>query len=60
VLPYQKVGRNASRNLTRIGPQLRQLIQRTFPLIDAASALTKANMRHARGKIILKVRDEPK
>src|SRR5262249_13235332 len=57
-LPYEKVGRNASRNLRRVGPQVRQRIQRAFRLTDAASALIKATTRHARDKIVLKVPEE--
>jgi NADPH:quinone reductase-like Zn-dependent oxidoreductase len=36
------------------------VVSETFPLADAAKALAKADTRHARGKIVLKVRDEPK
>jgi NADPH:quinone reductase-like Zn-dependent oxidoreductase len=36
------------------------VISETFPLADAAKALAKADTGHARGKIVLKVRDEPK
>src|SRR5207248_5832254 len=37
--------------------KIKVVISETFPLADAATALTKANTRHARGKIVLKVRD---
>ena len=40
--------------------KLKVVISETFPLVDAAKALAKADTRHARGKIVLKVRDEPK
>jgi NADPH:quinone reductase-like Zn-dependent oxidoreductase len=40
--------------------KIKVVVSETFPLADAATALTKANTRHARGKIVLKVRDEPK
>jgi NADPH:quinone reductase-like Zn-dependent oxidoreductase len=40
--------------------EIKVVVSETFPLADAATALTKANTRHARGKIVLKVRDEPK
>jgi NADPH:quinone reductase-like Zn-dependent oxidoreductase len=36
------------------------VVSETFPLADAAKALAKADTGHARGKIVLKVRDEPK
>ncbi len=36
------------------------VISETFPLVEAAKAETKADTGHARGKIVLKVRDEPK
>ncbi|HEY2713048.1 MAG TPA: zinc-binding dehydrogenase, partial [Chthoniobacterales bacterium] len=39
--------------------KIKVVISETFPLADAATALTKANTGHARGKIVLKVRDEP-
>jgi NADPH:quinone reductase-like Zn-dependent oxidoreductase len=40
--------------------KLRVVVSETFPLADAAKAMAKADTRHARGKIVLKVRDEPK
>lgn len=40
--------------------KIKVVISETFPLADAAKALEKADTRHARGKIVLKVRDEPK
>lgn len=42
------------------GKKIKVFVSDTFPLADAAKALTKADTRHARGKIVLKVRDEPK
>src|SRR5438874_3490263 len=40
--------------------KIKVVVSETFPLADAAKALAKADTRHARGKIVLKVRDEPK
>jgi len=40
--------------------KIKVVVSETFPLPDAAKALQKADTRHARGKIVLKVRDEPK
>jgi NADPH:quinone reductase-like Zn-dependent oxidoreductase len=40
--------------------KVKVFIEQTFPLADAASAEAKADTGHARGKIVLKVRDEPK
>jgi NADPH:quinone reductase-like Zn-dependent oxidoreductase len=40
--------------------QIKVFIEQTFPLADAASAEAKADTGHARGKIVLKVRDEAK
>jgi NADPH:quinone reductase-like Zn-dependent oxidoreductase len=40
--------------------KIKVVVSETFPLTDAAKALEKADTRHARGKIVLKVRDEPK
>jgi NADPH:quinone reductase-like Zn-dependent oxidoreductase len=40
--------------------KIKVVVSETFPLADAAKALQKADTRHARGKIVLKVRDEPK
>jgi NADPH:quinone reductase-like Zn-dependent oxidoreductase len=40
--------------------KLKVVVSETFPLADAAKALAKADTGHARGKIVLKVRDEPK
>jgi NADPH:quinone reductase-like Zn-dependent oxidoreductase len=36
------------------------IVSETFPLADASKAEAKADTGHARGKIVLKVRDEPK
>jgi NADPH:quinone reductase-like Zn-dependent oxidoreductase len=40
--------------------KIKVVVSETFPLADAAKALAKAATGHARGKIVLKVRDEPK
>jgi NADPH:quinone reductase-like Zn-dependent oxidoreductase len=40
--------------------KIKVVVSDTFPLADAAKAETKADTGHARGKIVLKVRDEPK
>jgi NADPH:quinone reductase-like Zn-dependent oxidoreductase len=40
--------------------KIKVIVSETFPLADAAKALAKADTGHARGKIVLKVRDEPK
>jgi len=40
--------------------KIKVFVSETFPLADAAKALTKADTGHARGKIVLKVREEPK
>ena len=40
--------------------KIKVVVSETFPLAEAASALAKADTRHARGKIVLKVRDEPR
>ena len=39
--------------------KIKVVVSETFPLADAAKAQTKADTGHARGKIVLKVRDEP-
>jgi NADPH:quinone reductase-like Zn-dependent oxidoreductase len=39
--------------------KIKVVVSQTFPLADAAKAQTKAETGHARGKIVLKVRDEP-
>jgi NADPH:quinone reductase-like Zn-dependent oxidoreductase len=39
--------------------KIKVIVSETFPLADATKAQTKANTGHARGKIVLKVRDEP-
>ena len=39
--------------------KIKVVVSETLPLADAAKALAKANTGHARGKIVLKVRDEP-
>ena len=40
--------------------KIKVVVSEIFPLADAAKALAKADTRHARGKIVLNVRDEPK
>ena len=40
--------------------KIKVIISETFPLADAAKAEAKADTGHARGKIVLKVADEPK
>ena len=40
--------------------KIKVVVSETFPLSDAAKALAKADTGHARGKIVLKVRDDPK
>ena len=40
--------------------KIRVIVSQTFPLSDAAKAEAEADKGHTRGKIVLKVRDEPK
>jgi NADPH:quinone reductase-like Zn-dependent oxidoreductase len=40
--------------------KLKVIVSQTFSLADAAKAQAQANTGHARGKIVLKVADEPK
>ena len=40
--------------------RIKVIVSETFPLTDAARALAKADTGHARGKIVLQIRDEPK
>ena len=40
--------------------KIKVVVSDSFPLSDAAKAEAKADTGHARGKIVLKVRDEPK
>ena len=40
--------------------KIKVVVSETFPLADASKAQAKADMGHTRGKIVLKVRDEPK
>jgi len=40
--------------------KIKVIVSETFPLADADKAEAKADTGHARGKIVLKVRDEPK
>jgi NADPH:quinone reductase-like Zn-dependent oxidoreductase len=42
------------------GKKIKVILSDIFPLADAAKAQTKAETGHARGKIVLKIRDEPK
>jgi NADPH:quinone reductase-like Zn-dependent oxidoreductase len=39
--------------------KIKVVVSQTFPLVDATEAQAKADTGHARGKIVLKVRDEP-
>ena len=39
--------------------KIKVVVSQTFPLADAAKAQTIAGTGHARGKIVLKIRDEP-
>jgi NADPH:quinone reductase-like Zn-dependent oxidoreductase len=40
--------------------KIKVIVSETFPLADASKAQAKADLGHTRGKIVLKVRDEPK
>ena len=40
--------------------KIKVVVSEIFPLVDAATALAKADTGHARGKIVLKIRDELK
>ena len=40
--------------------RIKLVVSEIFPLADAAEALAKADTGHARGKIVLQIRDEPK
>jgi NADPH:quinone reductase-like Zn-dependent oxidoreductase len=40
--------------------KVKVVVSETFPLAEAAEALVKADTGHARGKIVLKIRDESK
>jgi NADPH:quinone reductase-like Zn-dependent oxidoreductase len=40
--------------------KIKVIVSETFPLADASKAEAKADTGHARGKIVLKVRDEPR
>ena len=40
--------------------KIKVVVSETFPLADAAKALAKADTSHARGKIVLNIRAEPK
>ncbi len=56
---------NNGNELAQIGKlidekKIKVFVSETFPLADAAKAEAKADLGHTRGKIVLKVRDEPK
>ena len=60
-----EVVQNNGDELTQIGKlidegKIKVVVSETFPLADASKAQAKADMGHTRGKIVLKVRDEPK
>jgi NADPH:quinone reductase-like Zn-dependent oxidoreductase len=40
--------------------KIKVFVSETFPLADADKAEAKADAGHARGKVVLKIRDEPK
>ena len=40
--------------------KIKVIVSETFPLADASKAEAKADTGHARGKVVLKIRDEPK
>src|SRR6202011_5797351 len=40
--------------------KIKVVVSQTFPLADADKAEAKADTGHARGKVVLKIRDEPK
>lgn len=57
--------RNNGDELGQIGKlidekKIKVIVAETFPLADASKAQAKADTGHARGKIVLKVADEPK
>jgi NADPH:quinone reductase-like Zn-dependent oxidoreductase len=59
------VVQNKGDELAQIGKlidekKIKVVVSETFPLADAAKAEAKADTGHARGKIVLKVRDESK
>ncbi|HLW34954.1 MAG TPA: NADP-dependent oxidoreductase [Chthoniobacterales bacterium] len=59
------VVQNNGNELAQIGKlidekKIKVVVSETFPLADAAKAEKKADLGHTRGKIVLKVRDEPK
>ena len=60
-----EVVQNNGDELAQIGKlidegKIKVVVSETFPLADASKAQAKADMGHTRGKIVLKVRDEPK
>jgi NADPH:quinone reductase-like Zn-dependent oxidoreductase len=59
------VVQNSGDELAQIGKlidegKIKVIVSETFPLADANKAEAKADLGHTRGKIVLKVRDEPK
>jgi NADPH:quinone reductase-like Zn-dependent oxidoreductase len=60
-----EVVQNNGDELAQIGKlidegKIKVVVSETFPLAEANKAQAKADMGHTRGKIVLKVRDEPK
>lgn len=60
-----EVVQNNGDELAQIGKlidegKIKVVVSETFPLADANKAEAKADLGHTRGKIVLKVRDEPK
>lgn len=60
-----EVVQNNGDELAQIGKlidekKIKVVVSETFPLADASKAQSKADLGHTRGKIVLKVRDEPK
>ena len=60
-----EVVQNNGDELAQIGKlidegKIKVVVSETFPLADASKAQAKADMGHTRGKIVLKIRDEPK
>ncbi|HST30829.1 MAG TPA: zinc-binding dehydrogenase, partial [Chthoniobacterales bacterium] len=59
------VVQNKGDELARIGKliddgKIKVIVSETLPLADASKAQTKADTGHARGKIVLRVADQPK
>jgi NADPH:quinone reductase-like Zn-dependent oxidoreductase len=60
-----EVVQNNGDELAQIGKliddkKIKVVVSETFPLADASKAQAKADLGHTRGKIVLKIRDEPK